>query len=359
MSAPSPLKDRLLHLHHRYRRPFWIVHSIWALVTGAAVVWLARERYELVPWVVGFLALTWLASLLFGRAGRVARERGERPFSHGVVSYLTRIMYQEVLLFMLPLYAASTTVRSPNLLFTAVLLLLGVLACLDLTFDRLLRESPGFAFAFFAVVTFAAVNVLLPLVLAVPPGTAVWIAGVTAFVAAAPLAFTDGRGVDPARAIGAASAACLVAALVLLGRPAVPPAPLRLVKPVFAAGIDRETLEVRSPLGSRVALSELGGVIVFRCQVVAPSRLTTAVEMRWTLDGLPLHSSRQVDVVAHDGGFRLWDSTRRASHRPRPGRYEVKVVTRDGQLLGRKALVVAEGATAGADLAGVRPVPGS
>ncbi len=334
--------ERLGQLHRRYRRAFWIAHSVWALASGTAVVWLARERYELVPWVVGFLGLTWLSTLLFGRAGAHSGRSRTARFSTGVASYLTRVMYQETLLFLLPLYAASTTTRSVNLVFTVMLAALGVLACLDLVFDRLLRERPGFAFTFFATVTFAAVNVLLPLLAAVPLGSATPIAAAVAFGAAAGLALADGRGVDAARVIGLASGACLVAALVLLARPVLPPTPLRLVEPAFATGIDRDTLELRGRLGSSAGLAELDGVIVFRCRVVAPSRLRSELEVRWTLDGVPLHQSRSVEVVAHDGGFRLWDSTRRAHHRPRPGHYRVRVVSRDGQLVGGASLVVTD-----------------
>ena len=327
-------------LVQRYRRPFWIAHSVWAMASGAVVVVLSREHYELVPWVVSFLGLTWLSTLLFTRAGvRASGSRAAR-LSRDVVSYLTRVMYQETLFFLIPFYAASTTLRSPNVIFTAVLCPLAVLACLDLVFDRLLREHPVFAFSFFALVTFAALNFLIPLLLAVHLSVAMPLAAGAAFVAAVPLAFSGQRRTDVTRVIGLASALCLTAAAVLLLRAAVPPVPLRLVGPSFARGIDRGTLELRDPLRGEVRLGRLDGVIVFRCRIVSPSRLPAVLEVDWTLDGEPLHQSRRIEVVAHHGGFRLWDSTRRAFHAPRPGRYEVAVVTEEGQLIGRAHLDV-------------------
>lgn len=324
----------------RYRRPFWIAHSVWAMASGVVVVVLSREHYELVPWVVSFLGLTWLSTLLFTRAGvRASGSRAAR-LSRDVVSYLTRVMYQETLFFLIPFYAASTTLRSPNVIFTAVLCLLAVLACLDLVFDRLLRDHPVFAFSFFALVTFAALNCLLPLLLAVQLRVATPLAAATAFLAAAPLAFSGQGRAGATRMIGLASALCLTAAAVLLLRVAVPPVPLRLVGPSFARGIDRDTLELRDPFRGEVRLGRLDGVIVFRCRIVAPSRLPATLEVDWSRDGELLHQSRQVEVVAHHGGFRLWDSTRRAFYTPRPGRYTVSVVTDGGQLVGRAGLQV-------------------
>ncbi len=327
-------------LYLRYRRTFWIAHSAWAMASGAVVVVLARERYELVPWVVAFLGLTWLSTLLFTRAGILASGSRVVRLSRGVASYLTRVMYQETLFFLFPFYLASTTLRSLNVVFIAVLAVLAVVACLDLLFDRLLREHPVFAFSFFSIVTFAALNFLLPLMLALRLRIAMPVAAGAAFAAAIPLAFSGQRRTDVTRVIGLASALCLVAAAVLLLRTAVPPVPLRLVSPTFARSIDPASLALNQPFGDSVSLDRLNGVIVFGCRVVAPSRLPTTLAVEWTLDGEPLHLSRQVEVIAHHGGFRLWDSTRRTHHSPRPGRYVVTVLTDDGQLVGRARLDV-------------------
>ena len=66
-----------LDWYERHRRAFWILHSIWALVTGAAVIVAAHNRYGFVPWVVAFLGLTWISTLFFsrhlGRAGGESR----------------------------------------------------------------------------------------------------------------------------------------------------------------------------------------------------------------------------------------------------------------------------------------------
>ena len=90
-------------LHHRYSRAFWAVHSGWALFTGGLVLVLAHNRYGFLPWVVLFLTLTWASTLFFSRFA-VRRDSARLRFAQGFVSYLTRVMYQETLFFLLPFY---------------------------------------------------------------------------------------------------------------------------------------------------------------------------------------------------------------------------------------------------------------
>jgi Amt family ammonium transporter len=95
------------------------MHSLWALATGVAVIFLARDRYGFVPWVVLFLVLTWVSTLFFGGTmggEHVGTRRSAPPgFGEEATSYLTRTMYQETLFFLLPFYWYSTVLQSLNL----------------------------------------------------------------------------------------------------------------------------------------------------------------------------------------------------------------------------------------------------
>jgi hypothetical protein len=50
-------------LHDKYARLLWALHSIWALISGIAVLVLAHNRYGFLQWVVLFIALTWVSSV--------------------------------------------------------------------------------------------------------------------------------------------------------------------------------------------------------------------------------------------------------------------------------------------------------
>src|SRR5258707_10278594 len=115
-------------LHDKFGRLFRALHSAWALISGIAVLVLAHNRYGFLRWVVLFLALTWGSTLAFSYLGGIAR---------ALVSYLTRVMYQETLFFLLPFYFYSTTFWSWNVPYLAVLASLAVLSCFDLIVDRI------------------------------------------------------------------------------------------------------------------------------------------------------------------------------------------------------------------------------
>ena len=165
------LRERASRFWRRHRALIWILHSVWALAVGTTIVLVAQDRYYLVLWVVVFLILAWALTLFFGRAtAEGIAASGKSPgVVHEVSSYVTRVMYQQTLFFLLPFYAYSTVIGSPNVVFLGLLGGLAVLSCIDLVFDRWLRTRPVFALAFFAVVAFAAINLLLPLLVGLPP----------------------------------------------------------------------------------------------------------------------------------------------------------------------------------------------
>lgn len=359
----------------RHRTVFWILHSVWALATGVVVIVLARERYGFLPWVVGFMALTWISTLFFGRqtavdaaaqaveeAAEEAREsaRGtaetpappesaaqdaadEVPPAPGVLeevtSYMTRIMYQETLFFLLPFYAYSTVWSSPNVGFLVVLAVLAVVSCLDLVFDRWLRASPVFGLVFFASVAFAGLNLVLPMIWHLPPRVGTPLAAGVAVAAAAVLAWrTTSGGWAGGLRLTAAGAAFLGVATLLPNL--VPPVPLRLESTVFTRDIERETLNPADTLGGTVVTSSLPDGLVVLFRVFAPATIPAAVSVEWRREGEPLRTTEEIEVLAHEWGFRIWDALRTDGRPLPPGRYEVVLWTRGHRMFGMEEIEV-------------------
>lgn len=335
----------------RHRTTLWILHSIWALATGVVVIVLAHEQYGFIPWVIAFLVLTWASTLFFGHqvasdVAAEAEEEEELPPAPGMMeevgSYLTRIMYQETLFFSLPFYAYSTVWGSPNVVFVVLLGALAVLSCLDLVFDRWLRKSPVFGLVFFATVAFGAINLVLPILWPLSPEMATPLAAAVAVVAAALLAWRTTRGRTAAR-LRLGVAAALFLALVTLLPTLVPPVPLRMMDATFATEIERETLTPRDSLGAAVDLTTLPEGLVVVARVFAPSSLPAAVSVQWKRDGTILRTSDEIDVVAHDAGFRIWDALRPGEVSLAAGSYEVVLSTRGSRVFGVARIEVAEG----------------
>ncbi len=311
------LRTRAAALRERHARVFWVAHSLWALAQGIAVAVLAEERPDFGAWVFGLLALVWLSTLFFCRSA-LARSR-PASLRVGVASYATRVVYQQTLFFLLPFYARSTTLASPNFSFTLALGALAVLACLDLSFDRWLRRSPAFAATFFFTVAYAALQLLLPLVARVPFTLAQPLAlGLALGAALASVGLPRGEA-RSRRLLGALPVGALAATLSLAPR-LVPPAPLR----ISAFGFEESAASVRAT-----------------ARVAAPVPVPVHVTMAWSRGGEALRTSRDVAITAHGRGFRVWDELAHARLTGSAGELRVEVLTGTGQLLGGGTLALA------------------
>ena len=342
-SPAAPLRQRAWRFWSKHRTLLWTLHSVWALATGAVVIWLAHEQYGFVPWIVLFLGLTWLSTLYFGRMTAKAPAGADPARPPGAAaeatSYVTRVMYQETLFFLLPFYFYSMVIDAPNVVFMALLGSLAILSCIDLVFDRWHRTSRVWSLLFFALVTFAAVNLLIPLLVPVDPTMATRIAAGVAVTCALPLAL---QGKRPSRREAAFLAlATAIFLSVVIGIPRlIPPVPLRLQDVAFAAGIDRESLELTVPLQDAVRSATLGDGLYVRMQVFAPTAVPARVNLRWEFDGEPIRDTRMIEITAHSAGFRIWDAFRPESGRIEPGRYDVILETQARRVFGTATIVV-------------------
>lgn len=329
---------RATELWRRHRRTFWILHSLWALASGSIVLWLAHERYGFVPWVVGFLALTWASTLFFSRhdAGDPAATMPS-GFGRGVASYLTRVTYQETLFFLLPFYAYSSVFPSWNVVLPLVMAALAVLSCLDLVFDRWLRERPTFGLVFFVLVAFAAINLLLPMLLSLSPSLATPMAAALAVASAVPLVLR-GRTWHAGSRIGAAAVGIGVLTAAFVAPQLVPPVPLRLLQVTFARDLDRGTLAPSGEVAGVADASALPAGLVVVASVFAPSSIPAGVALDWYRDDRLVRSSRDVRIVAHAGGFRFWEALRPAGVTLLPGTYRVVLRTLDHRVFGTASI---------------------
>ncbi len=344
--APTPaatLRQRTWRFWSKHRTLFWTLHSVWALATGVLIIWLAREQYGFVPWVVLFLGLTWLSTLYFGRKDASALAGADTTQPPGpaaeATSYVTRVMYQETLFFLLPFYAYSMVIDAPNVIFMVLLGSLAILSCIDLVFDRWLRTSRVVSLLFFALVTFAAVNLLIPMLVPLDPARATMIAAGVAVTSALPLAL---QGVRPSRKEAGYLALCTAIFLsIVIGYPRlIPPVPLRLQEVTFAADIDRDSLEVTMPLQDEVRSAVLGDGLYVRIHVFSPTIVPARVNLRWEFDGETIRDTRTIDITAHSGGFRIWDVWRPESGGVEPGRYHVILEMQARQVFGTATIIV-------------------
>ncbi|HSP35543.1 MAG TPA: DUF5924 family protein [Thermoanaerobaculia bacterium] len=323
-------------LHARYGRVLWALHSAWALLSGIVVLVLAHNRYGFLRGAIVFIALTWASTLFFPRTVDAASPAGR--VAQNVVSYLTRVMYQETLFFLLPFYFYSATVLSWNFLYVIALAAFAVLSCFDELFDRLLGDYRWFAIGFFAFVSFSGLQLFIPLVLRMHVDIGELIAAAISFIGAIVLA---GRWRDfrNARRLAAAAVAFAATLAVVAFGALLPPVPLRLTRLAFAGALNPRTLNTSTQFQGEIPRSELRrGRVYAIATVFSPERIPAQMQIRFISGGNVVRESRLVDLTARPDGFRVWDSVH-AGDTDAPQTFRVEVWT-GRQLLGRRSIRV-------------------
>jgi hypothetical protein len=187
------------------------------------------------------------------------------------------------------------------------------------------------------VVTFSALQFVFPLLLKVHFRWGAYLAALLSLAAAVPLAYSWAELRQPKRFAIVALTMVLSLGAVKLFRFAVPPVPLRLSKVRVTGELDRRTVAARGDWASAIPLQELaGGRFYAVFTIFSPSRVPATVRIRFQCNGETQRWSKNLTLVAHDKGFRIWDSLRAGPEGFKPGKWTVEVWTDEGQLIGRQ-----------------------
>jgi hypothetical protein len=312
----------------------WWLHSVWALLFGLAMMWLGAKNFIFLRVVVFDIGFIWLSSLflpvlLHSRWFSPAwRERVRL-----LVNYFNRNFYQQLLFFLLPIYYASTTMGSRNMVFLVLLSVSAVLSTLDVIYDRYLSVRWQLTALFFAFNLFASINVMLPVMLAVSYRWSLWISAILALVGFHSMLYrlSGMRGRSAGFLVG--GAACVLLLMITVFAPFIPPAPLTLASVEFGKSV--QSLHIVGPLS---ALPTDPGKIFVVTAIRAPLGLNESVRHRWYLNGRLIWTSR--DYTFSGGGqdgYRIWTMINWTTGL-KGNVLTVDVETGNGQLIGRARL---------------------
>ena len=303
-------------------------------------MWLGSVDFTYLRVVLFNVAFIWASSLLIPV---LAAHPGLPPVWRErlrlLVNYFNRNFYQQILFFILPIYAGSMTFGSANMLFVLILGLTAVLSTLDIVYDRFLSVRSCYISVFFAFNLFACINVTLPVLFRIGNTTAIYLSAVLAWLGFVTFCLRLSAAGRRQKAALAILAALLLAGLVEFGRPVIPPAPLKLARFEFGPGMEPGRLAIRQPY-ERLAAGYRGRLYVLTA-ITAPLGLEETIAHHWLADGASLRRSPYYPVRGgRRDGYRLWTfhTFRKASPRDE---VRVDVLTRGGQLIGRIALPVA------------------
>ncbi len=320
---------------HRHEFTLWWLHSTYALLLGIGAMWLVTRNYGFLRLVLLYIGFIWITSLflpvIVNRPWLTPKWRERLRL---VINYFNKNFYQQLLFFLLPIYYASTTFGSRNMIFFLLLTASAVLSTMDIVYDRYVSVQWQLTALFFMFNLFASINVMLPLLWAISNHWALWISAILAFGGFASMVhrLAGLRGPDAKILLGVAGVALFI--IIWFFAPYIPPAPLTLGSTEFGRAVDK-SLNVVSPLDS---LPSQPGKIVAVTSIKAPLGLKEQVRHRWLLDGKVIFVSKLYSVTGgRKEGYRLW--TQITLNEKMTGRVlAVEVETHSGQLIGRAKL---------------------
>lgn len=332
--------------HHRliewlglHQEKLWWLHSLYALLLGIGIMWLGQRNFSYLRLVVLHIGFIWASSfflpMLLAHPGL---SEIWKPRLRVFINFLNKNLYQQMLFFVLPIYYASATFGSRNIVFLFLVSLSAILSTLDIVYDRHLSVKRGLTAVFFAFNLFALINVMLPILWNVSNTVATRIGAVLALLGFLSLSYPRSQSKFRRLSIIVATG-LLFFALVELGRPFIPPAPLRLASAGFGTALDKASLKIVAPL---TELKPAGPLRLYALtSIKAPLGLSERVRHRWYENGKPVFASPFYSIVGgREEGFRLWTSFSMNGVAPQTT-LRLDLETEGGQLIGRAGLETA------------------
>jgi hypothetical protein len=321
----------------RHQDKLWWFHSSYSLLLGIGVMWLGSRHFTYLRLAIFHIAFIWLSSLFLPALSRIRRI--PPPWPHRIrllINYFQRNFYQQLLFFILPIYYLSATWGAANMLFVLLLAFSAFLATMDIVYDRYLSVNWWLLAMFFAFNLFACINVMLPVVWNFKHSFALRLSAGLALVGFASFRLAHGETKLRKRLLPVLAAALLLALVSEVGRPLVPPAPLRLLGSAFAQGLD---LQNGHPGSSLKKLPAGGPYTIYALTAIgAPIGLKDRVGHRWYLNGTLVYASPFFTVQGgRKTGFRFW-TFRTLKNIPPGSSLRIDVRTEAGQLIGRARL---------------------
>lgn len=319
--------QRVLELMKRY--PGLI--ALFGFCSGVGSFILVDRQQGMARWIAVILLVSWVWLMLENTLTQWFARVFKREIPPPLLRYATQMIHQESLFFVLPFFFITTTWNSGQLVFTGLLGAAALVTITDPLYYKWLAPRRWLYLGMHTLALFAALLTALPIILNLTTaesyklalGAAVLLS-IPSMAVSLPLKTWRGWLVLPLIVIALGATGWLL-------RSWVPPATLWMTEVAVTTQV-----QSRTPGESieQISVSQLRSQGLYAyTSINAPRGLNERIYHVWLLNG------QEVDRIAldiHGGrkeGYRAW--THKLNFPPNPvGRWQVKVLTEDGQMLG-------------------------
>ena len=340
MLLKSRISD-LIELISRLIRRFPGTVALFGFCSGIASFVLVERHAGLAKVIAVIMLVSWLWLMLENSLRLGLERRFGWKVPPPLLRYVTQMVHQESLFFIIPFFFITTTWNSGQSVFTVILGVAALVSLVDPLYYKWLAPRRWVYLAFHALTLFAVLLTALPIIFHLTtPQSYQWALGI-----AVALALPSLSGLFATRnwksVLGMLSLAAVVGFAGWMGRTWVPPATLWLTDVAVTTTLDDASRKPGNRL-HQLTNQELHGNGLYAFTAInAPRGLKERIYHEWT------HNGRRVDRIPLDisggreAGYRAWTHKRNFPQHAE-GRWRVRVVTEAGQMIGMLRFRVVE-----------------
>ncbi|WP_110969934.1 DUF5924 family protein [Pseudomonas huaxiensis] len=319
--------QRLIELIKRYPG----VIALGGFISGIGSFILVDRQESLASWVAILMLVSWVWLMLENSFTQLFARLFKREIPQPLLRYATQMIHQESLFFVLPFFFVTTTWNSGQLIFTGLLGAAGLVSIIDPLYYRWVAPRRWLFLALHTLTLFAAMLTALPIILHLTTAQSFKLAlGVSMLLSFPSLASSFPIN-NARRAIALVLVTLSIGGAGWLLRSWVPPATLWMTEVAISS-----QLQNRTPGDSlkQVSASQIRSAGLYAYTAIkAPRGLNERIYHVWQFNG------KEVDRIALDinggrkEGYRAWTHKQVFPANP-VGRWQVRVLTEDGQVIG-------------------------
>lgn len=319
--------QRLIELIKRYPG----VIALGGFISGIGSFILVDRQESLASWVAILMLVSWVWLMLENSFTQLFVRLFKREIPQPLLRYATQMIHQESLFFVLPFFFVTTTWNSGQLIFTGLLGAAGLVSIIDPLYYRWVAPRRWLFLALHTLTLFAAMLTALPIILHLTTAQSFKLAlGVSMLLSFPSLASSFPIN-NARRAIALVLVTLSIGGAGWLLRSWVPPATLWMTEVAISS-----QLQNRTPGDSlkQVSASQIRSAGLYAYTAIkAPRGLNERIYHVWQFNG------KEVDRIALDinggrkEGYRAWTHKQVFPANP-VGRWQVRVLTEDGQVIG-------------------------
>lgn len=339
-SNNHPLKALVMRLIDLAQRYPWAI-ALFGFVSGTASYFMVERSTQLAQFLTILLLVSWLI-LLLEKGLRVRFfNRFGLEFPPAVMHYLTQLVHQESLFFTLPFFLAVTTWTHGQSIFTVILMACALVSVIDPLYYQKLAKRRELFLIFHSFALFAMLVVALPIILQLTTTESLAWALLISLVLSLPSLAQVFQYQRWWRLPVLILLLTALAGTLWQVRSWIPPAALRLIEISLSQQVDREKLSHGQSI-ERISASQLKQTGLYAWTAVnAPRGLRDSIHHIWLQNGEEIDRITLEIEGGREEGYRAFSYKNKFPENA-VGRWQIRVVTDSGQLIGLKRFTVTD-----------------